>query len=342
MRSVPLPAAGAGADIDPGRGMALMASAMLIAPGMDAIAKLLATDLPPFQVGFLRFLLQTVLLGGVLLLGSRRRAFAVPRAAMPKLALAGALIGLAIGFLFWSLASLPLANAIAIFFVEPLILTLFSALFLREAVGWHRLSAVGVGLVGAMIVIRPNWANFGWVALLPLLAAVFYAGQLTVIRSITAQLSGLRVLFYSGAFATLFLGLALLAGDGAGAPHLSWKAPPRDLWGLVLGLGVLSAVSHLMITTAFRMTQASILAPFQYLEIISATIFGYLIFGDFPDILTWLGTAIILAAGIYVFHRERRQARGHGGEDRAPDLAKIENLTGRVGRATRTGVHSSK
>lgn len=310
MNPVPSPVVGTASLDEPGRGMALMASAMLIAPGMDAIAKLLAADLSPSQVGFLRFLVQTVLLAGVLMLRFGSRAMAVPRDALPKLALAGVFMGAAIGLLFWSLVHLPLANAIAIFFVEPLVLTLFSALFLRETVGSHRLGAVAVGLAGAMIVIRPNWALFGGAAVLPLLAAVFYAAQMTVVRSITARLDGLRVQFYSGLFAGLFLGLVLFAGHGTGMPLFAWTGPPSSLWGLVLALGFLSAVSHFMITTAFKMTQASILAPFQYLEIISATILGYLIFGDFPDALTWLGTAIILAAGVYVFHRERRQARG--------------------------------
>lgn len=305
MRPVSTPAADAGSPAEPGRGMALMAAAMLLAPGMDAIAKFLAAELSPFQVGFLRFLLQTGLLGAVLLLSARKRSLEVPRAVLVRLAMAGAFMGLAIGFLFWSLAFLPLANAIAIFFVEPLILTLFSALFLRETVGWHRLMAVAAGLVGAMIVIRPNWSLFGWVALLPLLAAAFYAAQLTVIRSIGARLDGLRLLFYIGAFAALFLGLAVLAGGSAGLALLEWTPPRTALWGLVLTLGLISAVSHLMITIAFKLTQASVLAPFQYLEIISATILGYVVFGDLPDALTWLGTAIILAAGIYVFHRER-------------------------------------
>lgn len=298
------------ADVgEPGRGMALMAFAMLLVPGMDAIAKVLAADLSPFQVTFFRFFVQTVILAAVLALLSRRRPVLVPRAAVPKLALAGAFMGLAVGFLFWSLAYLPLANAVAIFFVEPLVLTVFSALFLRETVGWHRLSAVAVGLAGALIVIRPNWELFGWVAVLPLLAAVFYAAQMTVIRSIAVGLDGLRVQAYGGGFAALFLGVALLLGHGADLPMFAWVAPPPAVWGLILGLGLLSVVSHLMITTAFGMTQASILAPFQYLEIIAATALGYVIFGEFPDALTWLGTAIILGAGIYVFHRERRQAR---------------------------------
>lgn len=288
-----------------------MVTAMLVVPAMDAIAKVLTADLSPFQIGFLRYAIQTLLLALVLVALAlvRRRAFAVPRTALPKLALAGVFMGSGIGSLIWALTFLPLANAIAIFFVEPLILTLFSALFLRETIGLHRLSAVAVGLLGAVIVIRPNWALFGWASVLPLVSALSYAALLTTIRSITAHLDGLRVQFYSGAFAGLFLGLALFVGNAAAVPVFTWSAPAPTAWGLLLVLGVTATITHFMITIAFKTTQASILAPFQYLEIISATLLGYLVFGDFPDALTWLGTAIILSAGGYVFHRERQHAR---------------------------------
>ena len=134
-------------------GMLFMGSAMLLVPGMDALAKLLSAQLTPYQITFLRFLLQALLLGGIL---AWQRALAVPPRALPKLALAGTLVAAAIGFLVWSVSILPLANAIAIFFVEPLVLTLFSALFLGERIGGPRLVAVAVGFAGALVVIRPN------------------------------------------------------------------------------------------------------------------------------------------------------------------------------------------
>ena len=292
----------------PERGMLLMAGAMLLVPGMDALAKLLAAQLSPVQITFVRFAVQS---GFLAVLLSVTAQLAVPRAALPRLALGGTLVAAAVSLLFWSLAFLPLANAIAIFFVEPLILTVFSALFLGERVGWHRIGAVLVGLVGALIVIRPNWAAFGWVAVLPLLAAVCYAGQLTVIRSISAHLGAVQVQGYTGLFAALFLGVVLLAGAviGAGEGPTAWVAPDAPAWRMLFAVGLMSAVAHMMITFAFKSTPASILAPFQYLEIISATTLGFLVFGDFPDALTWSGTAIILGAGFYVFHRERRLSR---------------------------------
>jgi drug/metabolite transporter (DMT)-like permease len=286
-------------------GMLFMAGAMLLVPGIDALAKLLSAQLSPFQITFIRFLLQAAFLGG-LLAWSRR--LAVPRSALPRLALGGTFVAAAIGFLVWSLSILPLANAIAIFFVEPLVLSLLSALFLGERVGWQRLGAVAVGLIGALVVIRPNWAQFGAAALLPLFAAVFYAAQLTVFRSLSGDLSGPRVQAYSAIFATLVLGIALLLGGAAGVDQFAWHRPRGVAWAYLAGIGVLSTISYLLISSALKRTEAGTLAPFQYLEIISATILGYLVFGDFPDLLTWLGTGIILASGLYVFYRERKRA----------------------------------
>jgi len=287
-------------------GMLFMAGAMLLVPGIDALAKLLSAQLSPFQITFIRFLLQAAFLGG-LLAWSRR--LAVPLKALPRLALGGTFVAAAIGFLVWSLSILPLANAIAIFFVEPLVLSLLSALFLGERVGWQRLGAVAVGLLGALVVIRPNWAQFGAAALLPLLAAVFYAAQLTVFRSLSGDLSGPRVQAYSAVFATLILGLALLLGGAAGVAQFAWHPPRGAAWGYLAGIGVLSTISYLLISSALKRTEAGVLAPFQYLEIISATILGYAVFGDFPDPLTWLGTGVILASGLYVFYRERKVAQ---------------------------------
>lgn len=286
-----------------------MASAMLLIPGMDALSKLLTQWMGPAQVACLRFGLQTVFLGGVL---AARGALRLPERGLRDvlaLAAAGLFIGGTILFMVWAVSVLPLANAIAIFFVEPLLLTLFSALFLGERVGPRRLAAVAVGLVGALVVIRPNWAAFGWHAGLPLLAALGFAAYLATSRSLAARLGGLVLQAWSGLFAALLLGGMLLLGLVWEVPTLAVSAVPAQAWPLVIGLGLLGTAGHLLIALAFKRAEASLLAPFQYLEIISATALGYLLFGDFPDALTWTGVAIILASGLYVFHRERRLAR---------------------------------
>ena len=201
-----------------------------------------------------------------------------------------------------------MANAIAIFFVEPLVLTLFSAWFLGERVGRRRLAAVVVGFMGALVVIRPNWAAFGWPALLPLGTAVCFAGYLTLTRRSAVAEEPLAMQLWAGIFAALALSVAVLAGEGFAIAVLDPAWPDAREWALLVGLGLVSAVGHVIIAFAFRHAPAGILAPFQYLEIISATILGFLLFGDFPDTLTWAGTAVIVGSGLYVFLLERGPA----------------------------------
>ena len=150
-------------------GLLIIAVTFLFAPGMDILAKLLTAFHSPGQVVLGRFLVQTVMLVPLL-------AFAA-QWSRPRLGhlLAGSCLAAALLCLNAALTVMPVANAIAIFFVEPLILTVLSAIFLKETIGWRRIGAVIVGLIGAMIVIRPNWAAFGPLAVLPLGTAIFFA-----------------------------------------------------------------------------------------------------------------------------------------------------------------------
>jgi len=288
------------------KGMALMALAMLLVPGIDAVAKLLSATLPPGQVAFGRFVAQTVVLLPLMLVLRRPVRTAQPAVHAAR----GLLLATAILLLFWALKYLPIANAIAIFFVEPLILTLFSVVFLGEPVGLRRLAAVGVGLAGALVVIRPNWAVFGWAAVLPLGTAVCFAGYLALTRHSAAAEEPLAMQLWAGIFAALALGATVLIGTGLDLPVIRVTWPDAHAWWLLLLLGLLSAFGHVLLAIAFRYAAAGILAPFQYIEIISATLLGVLLFGNFPDPITWLGTALIVGAGMYVFLRERRLERG--------------------------------
>jgi len=287
------------------KGMGIMALAMLLIPGMDAIAKLLSTSLSPAQIGCIRFAMQTLLLAAFMARGGSSTSAGVCRV-LGQLMLSGLWIAAAITFLFWGLSYLPLANNIAIFFVEPLLLMLMSAWFLGEKVGRHQYGAVIVGLIGALIVIRPNWEAYGWVTVLPLLAAFFYAAHMATLRHLSGHIDGLASQFWSGVFACLFLALAMLFGEHWNIEQLQWHSNVSEHWAILLLMGVLSALAFGLINAAFKRAPASLLAPFQYLEIISATALGYLLFGDYPDAITWLGTAIILGSGLYLFQRERR------------------------------------
>ncbi len=285
--------------------MVLMLLAMLILPGIDAIAKWLSSGISAGQVAWSRFLFQTLLMLPLFL---RTRGAIVTRA-LPLHALRGALIALATLLFFSALKYLPLADAISIFFVEPLILTLLSAVFLGESVGWRRLTAVAVGFGGSLVVIRPSFSALGLPALLPLGTALSFAVYLILTRKLAQHEYPERMQFYAGVFGGIVMTAALAAGSVTDVAVLSFVWPDRVQWLLLAGLGVIATSGHLLVVHAFRRAPAGMLAPFQYVEIIGATILGLVFFGDFPDATTWLGVAIIVASGMYVFHREATLAR---------------------------------
>lgn len=293
------------------RGMAIMAFSMALLPLMDTIAKWLATtgSLSPGQVTFFRFALQA-LFAGALVVATGGIARLRPARLWPNL-LRGLLIGSASLCFFTAVKYMPLADAIAVFFVEPMILTMLSGLFLKEPVGWRRWSAVVVGFAGALIVIQPSFALFGPVSLLPLGTATLFAVYMLLNRRLSRQDSLLLMQCLAGLGGIVATGLGLAAGLAFGIGDLAPGLPARAFdWVLILALGLLATFGHLFVVAAFRHAEASLLAPFQYIEIVSATIAGLVIFGDFPSPSKWVGITVIVASGLYTFWRESRRRAG--------------------------------
>jgi len=287
------------------KGMALMASSMLVLPIMDAIAKYMATfeTMSPGQVTFYRFFFQFVALLPFILIATRGR-IVVKRPWMNLLR--GAIHGAASLMFFTAVKYMPLADVFAIYFVEPFMLTLMSAIFLGERVGWRRWTAIIVGFGGAMIVIQPSYAIFGWTALLPVACAFLYTLYLFMNRALGDGDSPLVMQTMAGLGGTLFCVAALGIGSSLAIPDFEVSLP-GSATGLILLiiLGSISGYIHLVVVQAFRLAPLSLLAPFQYFEIISATILGYALFGDFPTASKWLGIAIIVGSGLFIIWRER-------------------------------------
>ncbi|SDX23090.1 Threonine/homoserine efflux transporter RhtA [Albimonas donghaensis] len=289
------------AGVDPG--MIFMTAAMLLLPVGDTLSKLLAAEMDPLAVTLFRLLAQgAFLLPAAALLHGRGAGFAFTRGAV----LSGCLVAGMLASLISAFAVMPIATAIAIFFVEPLLLTLLAGPLLGEPPGPRRLAAVAVGLLGALVVIRPGGADFGPAMLLPLIAATCYALNMVVLRKAGAHTPVLNL--QCGA-TLVAAGISLLA-VGALATFGDIRLPLTTLpgwsWWAIAGSGLCAALSFALIGEAFRRTEARTLAPFQYLEILGATAMGFLVFGDFPDAATWLGVAIILGSGLYIVQRERR------------------------------------
>ncbi len=309
MRAIPM---------TPSAGVAIMAAAMLVAPFMDVFSKLLTEEVSPGMTALGRFAAQSLfLLPLMLLLGQTGR---------PGVwhLVAGTFLAVAILCINSALEVMPVPNALAIFFVEPLILTILSALVLGEGLGWRRLTAVSVGLVGAMVVLRPNVAEFGWAALFPLGTAVAFSCYLLTLRVMSQKGHRIALQFWTGIFAGIVLLAVCAAGTPAGVAHLELSLPSWNAIWLFAGVGLVACISHQMLSAAFARAEAGALAPLQYLEIVTGTLMGWLIWSDFPDAMTWVGTAIIIAAGVYVIRRERVLAR-----QAAMDAARETAETGR-------------
>ncbi|MEM6664588.1 MAG: DMT family transporter [Pseudomonadota bacterium] len=285
-------------------GMLIMMIAMLIAPGMDVFSKLLTQTLSPGLVTFGRFAAQTILMLPLVLLAGQ-----LVRPERGHL-LAGFFLAIALLTINAALQVMPILNAIAIFFVEPLILTVLSAIFLGEKIGWRRVVAVLIGLLGAMIVIRPNWEAFGPSAILPLGTAISFACYMLVTKSMAAGRNKLALQFWTGVVAGAILAVAVVIGGNVQIGFLAPSIPNKYEITLFFCTGVLAVISHQMIVHALARVDASAAAPMQYIEVVSATLFGWWIFGDFADALTWTGAAIIICSGLYVFHRERQAGAG--------------------------------
>lgn len=295
---------------NPLQGMAIMASAMIVLPVMDAIAKYMATfeAMSPGQVTFYRFFFQLVCTLPLLFVAFGWGALSAKRPWVNLLR--GGLHGAASLLFFVAVKYMPLADVFAIYFVEPFILTALSALFLGDKVGWRRWLAIIVGFGGAMIVIQPSFEIFGWKALLPVACAFLYALYLFMNRAVGESDSPLTMQTMAGIGGTIFMAGALWIGASAGVTDFAPSLPASWL-GLVLLLilGAVSGYAHMLVVRAFRLAPLSLLAPFQYFEIISATILGYALFGDFPNFSKWIGILIIVGSGLFIIWRERVQSR---------------------------------
>ncbi len=225
---------------------------------------------------------------------------------------------------FVGLAAMPLAEAVSIFFISPLIITVFGALFLGERVGRYRWAAVVIGLVGVIIIVRPGSDSFQIAALLPLVSAFGYATLHIMTRKIGGTEKASTMTFYIQlTFVVVSLCMGLMFGDGAysgtGDKSLdflfrAWVMPERgDLWIFVL-IGLASTIGGFLISQAYRMAEAGLAAPFEYVALPLAVFWGVVVFGEWPDLVVWLGIALILGSGLFTFWREAVQQKTLGSE----------------------------
>jgi drug/metabolite transporter (DMT)-like permease len=291
------------AQHDVARGLLLVLVAMAVLPGQDTVAKYLAADLSPLVITWVRFLLQSVFTLPFLLY-FQGRAGLMPARLWPNV-IRGALIAASATMFFVAIKFMPIADALAVFFIEPFILTILSAVLDGEEVGWRRRLAVTVGFVGVLIVVQPSWSVFGPVSILPAVSGSLFSVYAILNRRMSVHDTPLTMQFVAGLSAfgvqTLLVAAAWLFGWAAAPASFGWESGA-----LLLLMGVLGTSGHLVFVHASRLVPSSLIAPMQYVEIIAATALGYAVFGDFPSPLKWLGIVIVVGSGVYVFWRESR------------------------------------
>lgn len=299
-------------------GVVLMLGFCLTAPILDVAAKLASATLPVGQITTARFVVQCVLMGPfVWIMGLSLR---VAPGQWLALVVRAALLFVATFCFIAAIRVMPLADALAIVFVAPFIVLLVGKFYLGEDVGPRRVGAAIVGFVGVIFVIQPSFAAFGTVALFPLGTAVGFAFYILVTRGLSRRVHPVTLQFYTGLIASLFCLPVMILAQGSGSELLDPVWPTGIAWLWLLGVGFFATLSHMLMTYALSLAPSATLAPLQYLELPVATLFGYLVFHDFPNALTLTGIAIIIGAGLYMIHRERVTARQLITERAAPPI----------------------
>jgi drug/metabolite transporter (DMT)-like permease len=276
-------------------GIILMLAAMGVLPFLDVAAKFLGQQhMPVVQSVWARMFFGTIFTLPFVLRG-RGPSILVPD--LPILhATRAFLIIASTAFFFLGLHYLPIADTLAIYFVQPLIVTLLAPVILKEKVGLRRWVAVCIGFIGTLIIIRPGFQAFNPGILFALFAGTTSALYMLVTRKVSHTADPIVTTFYTNAMGAIMTSLIVA---------FVWVMPTLEQWGLLLVLAIVALIGHYLVIAAYRFSEASLLAPLSYGEMIMAVVCGWWFFGDFPDHWTFLGVGILIACAVYISYRER-------------------------------------
>ena len=276
-------------------GMLLMLAGMFLFSAVDTQAKFLTDTFHPAQIIWFR---QLGLLVGVLVLLSIKGP-SVLKTQQPALQITRGVLAICSAVLFvYAIKYAALADAVAVSFVAPFFLTILGAVILKETVGINRWMAVVVGFIGALIIIRPGSDAVHPAVLLVVLAAMFFALRQIIGRLLADTDKTSTTVAYTAIIGSLIITLPM---------PLVWQSPESGLQiALICSMTVLAALGEILVIKSLEVAEAVVLAPIHYSLIIWGTIYGYLVFGHLPDLWTWVGTAIIVAAGLFTFYRQTK------------------------------------
>jgi drug/metabolite transporter (DMT)-like permease len=300
------------------RAIGLLVAGIALFSVQDLILKLLSGDYPLSEAMVFRSLTATPLIWLLVYFDGGSRTLFNP--GTKRMIIRGFIVFAPYTLYYLALAALPIATVVALFFAAPLFITLLSVPMLGEKVGPLRWSAVAVGFGGVILMARPGTDLFDWAALLAVAAAATYALAMISARQLGRTQTASAMAFWGNAVFLLcatLLSLIFGSGQFEGATHKSlafltraWVTPtPQDLM-LMCTCGLIAAVALTLLTQAYRMGEASIVASFEYTAMIWGVIYGWIFFHDWPTKAGWLGISIITSAGLFVLWREYRAKRG--------------------------------
>ena len=260
---------------------------------MDTIAKYLSVELSFFQITWARYFFTVFFTLPLMFFFFRKK---LTMTTQPKLQFfRGLTLFCANVLFFYSISVISMAKALTLAFVAPLITTALSPFFLGEKVGFRRWSAVIIGFIGSLIVIRPGFIEFNLASIAALGTGFFYGIYLVITRKLHSSDSPLLTLLLTGVVGAVI---------GSFIVPTVWINPTFNQWSLLALMGVFACLGHLFLILSLKYADASKLAPFGYFEIVTNVILGYYFFSDFPHYATWVGLAIIVSSGVYISLRD--------------------------------------
>ncbi|GAA6191226.1 DMT family transporter [Phaeobacter sp. NW0010-22] len=285
---------------------------------IDTIFKFLSGDYPLYEVVLMRSIGAMIILLAIIV--PLEGGYHVLRTDKPRLHLLRCCAVLFANLCFFTgLAIMPLAEAVAIAFATPLIVTTLSVIFLKESVGPWRWTSVGIGFLGVLVIMRPGLDTFQPSALLPFFGACGYATLHILTRSAGGTERGATLAFYPMAgFLIVSACVGLAFGDGryAGSDNAAldfifraWVWPTPEDWKYFIGVGIVGSVGGYLVSQAYRLCEAGLVAPFEYIAMPMAVLWGLLVFNEWPDLPVWIGSGLIIGSGLVSVWRETRRTR---------------------------------
>ncbi len=290
-------------------GITLMLIAMVIIPGIDICGKLLADKFHVFELTAARYIFHLIWLLPVMIT-TKTPVLKRPKSLNNQI-IRGAMLALTTVFFFLGISTNPIPNVLALTFIAPILVTLASPFMLGEKLGPRRIAAALIGFVGVIVILNPDTDQFRYSLLWGLAAGVSFSLYQIVTRKMSGQDAPLVTLFWTG-LVGLILMLPLL-------PFI-WVTPNWHDLALMTAMGFFAAFGHYFIILAFEYGEASLLAPFGYFEIVTASLASLLVFGFWPELNVWLGIGILVASGIYIWIRERQLAMKNTQDIRRPSM----------------------